>query len=154
MDIFSIVKSIAPSDCKLRKENDGIYIDGHLARFPMRIRLCDEDCHFVRNLPAFKTAAEANGLEWTYRVLDTIHGTWRMATSLYAYSYPLSKPGADVIEAEAQNYYDYLANYKIPKEVKAVVLDAVRNSIEGVMCGVATDPEGCVYNSINYKKMN
>lgn len=150
-DIFNAVKAIAPSDCKVSFDNGELKAVGNDYMFAIWIRPCDEDAHFVRNLPMLKSSAEKGGMEWTYKIMERIHATWRMGTALYGYSYPLSKSGEAVVEAEAKNHHNYLAAYRIPNSVKAAVLDAVRSSIDYVEANVATDPDGCNYNSIHYK---
>ena len=148
---FNIVKANAPADCATRLDEDGIHIEGPGSYDRIRIGFSGDHRHFVRNLANFKNQITKNGIEWTFRSLEQIHLTWRMATSLYAYNYQLSKTGEQVIDAESNSCHDYLSNYRIPRTVKAAILDAVRESIELVEVGVGSDPEGCSYNSIKYK---
>ena len=84
----------------------------------------------------------------TFQIVDSV---WSMGESTYCYSHPIDTTGAEVLEKERKSYKDYFAQYDLPENVKATILDRVRDSIASIKHGVYYSPEGGSYNSLVWK---
>ena len=83
-----------------------------------------------------------------FDTFQTIANVWSMGGSTYCYSHPIDTTGAEVLEKERKSYKDYFAQYDLPENVKATILDRVRDSIASIKHGVYYSPEGGSYNSL------
>lgn len=81
----------------------------------------------------------------TFQIVDSV---WSMGESTYCYRFPIDTTGAMVLEKERQSYKDYFAQYALPENIKATILDMVRDSIVSIKCGVYYSPEDGSYNSL------
>lgn len=86
-----------------------------------------------------------------FDTFQTVDNVWSMGGSAYCYSYPIDTTGAEVLEKERKSYKDYFAQYDLPENVKATILDRVRDSIASIKCGVYYSPEDGSYNSLKWK---
>lgn len=86
-----------------------------------------------------------------FETFQTIANVWSMGGSTYCYSHPIDTTGAEVLEKERKSYKDYFAQYDLPENVKATILDRVRDSIASIKCGVYYSPEDGSYNSLKWK---
>lgn len=86
-----------------------------------------------------------------FDTFQNIANVWSMGGSTYCYSHPLDTTGAEVLEKERKSYKDYFAQYDLPENVKATILDRVRDSIASIKCGVYYSPESGSYNSLKWK---
>ena len=86
-----------------------------------------------------------------FDTFQTIANVWSMGGSTYCYSHPIDTTGAEVLEKERKSYKDYFAQYDLPENVKATILDRVRDSIASIKCGVYYSPENGSYNSLKWK---
>ena len=59
--------------------------------------------------------------------------------------------GKAMIESDKKSYNDYFADYKLPDEIKATILDCLQESIAVVEYGVGSDSEGNSYNGLTHK---
>lgn len=84
----------------------------------------------------------------TFQIVDSV---WSMGESTYCYNYPIDTTGAMVLEKERKSYKDYFAQYDLPENIKATILDRVRDSIASIKCGVYYSPEDGAYNSLKWK---
>ena len=84
----------------------------------------------------------------TFQIVDSV---WSMGESTYCYNYPIDTTGAMVLEKERKSYKDYFAQYDLPENIKATILDRVRDSIASIKCGVYYSPEDGSYNSLKWK---
>lgn len=81
----------------------------------------------------------------TFQIVDSV---WSMGESTYCYTYPIDTAGAMVLEKERKSYKDYFAQYDLPENIKAEILDRVRDSIASIKYGVYYSPEDGSYNSL------
>lgn len=81
----------------------------------------------------------------TFQIVDSV---WSMGESTYCYRYPIDTTGDRVLEKERKSYKDYFAQYALPENIKATILDMVRDSIASIKCGVYYSPEDGSYNSL------
>ena len=86
-----------------------------------------------------------------FDTFQTIANVWSMGGSTYCYSHPIDTTGAEVLEKEHKSYNDYFAQYDLPENIKATILDRVRDSIASIKCGVYYSPESGSYNSLKWK---
>ena len=86
-----------------------------------------------------------------FDTFQTIANVWSMGGSTYCYSHPIDTTGAEVLEKERKSYKDYFVQYDLPENVKATILDRVRDSIAYIKCGVYYSPEDGSYNSLKWK---
>lgn len=86
-----------------------------------------------------------------FDTFQTIANVWSMGGSTYCYSHPIDTTGAEVLEKERKSYKDYFAQYDLPENVKATILDRVRDSIASIKCGVYYSPEDGAYNNLKWK---
>ena len=84
----------------------------------------------------------------TFQIVDSV---WSMGESTYCYRYPIDTTGAMVLEKERKSYKDYFAQYDLPENIKATILDRVRDSIASIKCVVYYSPEDGSYNSLKWK---
>ena len=84
----------------------------------------------------------------TFQIVDSV---WSMGGSTYCYNYPIDTTGAMVLEKERKSYKDYFAQYDLPENIKATILDRVRDSIASINYGVYCSPEEGSYNSLKWK---
>ena len=56
-----------------------------------------------------------------------------------------------MLEKERKSYKDYFAQYDLPENIKATILDRVRDSIASIKCGVYYSLEDGSYNSLKWK---
>ena len=83
-----------------------------------------------------------------FDTFQTIANVWSMGGSTYCYSHPIDTTGAEVLEKERKSYKDYFAQYDLPENIKATILDRVRDSIASITYGVYYSPEDGSYNSL------
>ena len=86
-----------------------------------------------------------------FDTFQTIANVWSMGGSTYCYSHPIDTTGAEVLEKERKSNTDYFAQYDLPENVKATILDRVRDSIASIIYGVYCSPENGSYNSLIWK---
>ena len=86
-----------------------------------------------------------------FDTFQTIANVWSMGDSTYCYSHPIDTTVAEVLEKERKSNKDYFAQYDLPENVKATILDRVRDSIASIKCGVYYSPEDGAYNSLKWK---
>lgn len=86
-----------------------------------------------------------------FDTFQTIANVWSMGGSTYCYSHPIDTTGAEVLEKERKSYKDYFAQYDLPENIKATILDRVRDSIASIKCGVYYSPEDGAYHSLKWK---
>lgn len=87
-------------------------------------------------------------IPFTFDTFQTVDNVWSMGESTYCYSYTLDTTGAMVLEKESKSYKDYFAQYDLPENIKATILDRVRDSIVSIKYGVFHSPEDGSYNSL------
>lgn len=86
-----------------------------------------------------------------FDTFQTIANVWSMGGSTYCYSHPIDTTGAEVLEKEHKSYKDYFAQYDLPENIKATILDRVRDSIASINYGVYYSQEDGAYNSLKWK---
>lgn len=87
-------------------------------------------------------------MPFTFETFQTVDKVWSMGESTYCYNYPTDTTGAMVLEKERKSYKDYFAQYELPENIKATILDRVRDSISSINYGVYYSPEDGYYNSL------
>ena len=105
---------------------------------------------FLKMLLIMRPILTANHIAFTYDTLETIGGLWSMGESKIAYG-SNGMSGKAMIESEKRSYRDYFADYNLPDDIKAQILDFLQESIAEVKYGVYCDSESGSYNSLEYK---
>ena len=106
---------------------------------------------FLQMIMMVRPILHSAHIPFTFDTFQTVDGVWSMGSSSYCYSYTLDTTGAEVLEKERKSYKDYFAQYDLPENVKATILDRVRDSIASIKCGVYYSPEDGSYNSLKWK---
>ena len=103
---------------------------------------------FLQTLRRIMPRLKAAHIKYGYKTLQTIHSVWSMGESTYCYNYSLETTGRNVLKAQSKSYHDYFADYELPFNIKAAILDGVRHSISSVKWGVYYSQDGGSYNSL------
>lgn len=105
---------------------------------------------FLKMLLIVRPMLHAHGIKFSFDTLETIAHVWSMGESKIAYG-SRGMSGKTMIESEKKSYRDYFADYNIPDEIKATILDCLQESIADVKYGVGSDSEGNSYNGLTHK---
>ena len=106
---------------------------------------------FLQMIMMVRPMLHSAHIPFTFDTFQTIDSVWSMGSSSYCYTYTLDTTGAEVLEKEHKSYRDYFAQYDLPENIKATILDRVRDSIASIKCGVYYSPEEGSYNSLAWK---
>ena len=105
---------------------------------------------FLKMLLLVRPMLKTKGIEFTFDTLHEIEKVWSMGESKIAYG-AHGMSGKAMIESEKKSYRDHFADYNLPDEIKATILDCLQESIAGVKHGVGSDSEGNSYNGLTHK---
>lgn len=92
-------------------------------------------------------------IPFTFDTFQTVDSIWRMGSSSYCYAYTLDTTGEEVLKKDHEYHKDYFAQYDLPANIKATILDRVRDSIVSIIYGVYCSPESGSYNSLVFKSI-
>ena len=105
---------------------------------------------FLKMILLVRPMLKTKGIKFNFDTLQEIEKVWSMGESKIAYG-ARGMSGKAMIESEKKSYRDYFADYKLPDEIKATILDCLQESIAGVKYGVGSDNEGNSYNGLTHK---
>ena len=105
---------------------------------------------FLKMLLVMRPILHSKGIMFNFETLITIENVWSMGESKIAYG-SMGISGKAMIESEKRSYRDYFADYNLPDDIKAQILDFLQESIAEVQYGVYHDSESGSYNSLVHK---
>lgn len=106
---------------------------------------------FLQMIMIVRPMLHSAHIQFTFDTFQIVDSVWSMGESIYCYNYPIDTTGAMVLEKERKSYMDYFARYDLPENIKATILDRVRDSIASINYGVYYSPEDGSYNSLVWK---